>query len=378
MKVILHLTTKCNLQCKYCYAAKSGHGEVMSEETAKAAVELASREGRESFCVSFFGGEPLLRFDSIRGIVEYAKALARHKNQAVAFRMSTNGLLFTPEILRYCRENAILFAVSCDGDRAAHDAARVFADGTGSFDAFSAVLPEILRICPLTVFSSVITPASAPRLCESVEWMWRQGIRYMAHQLDFADEGWDGASFSILSDQYRALGAWYLEKTRAGEYFYLNLIDDKLKTRIRGDFLENPPCDFGISKISVAPDGTLFPCVRFVSDRPEAASYAIGHVHTGFTEARRALSRRSLSPKAVCAECAYAGRCIQYCGCNNFTSTGEIDQVHPLVCEHERMLIPLCDELGEILWRERNPAFLAKHYRIDPVRFPFLASYDME
>lgn len=378
MKVILHLSADCNLRCTYCYASKTRHAGVMSMETARAAVDLASREGRESFCVSFFGGEPLLHFDLIREIVDYAHRVAREHSQTAAFRMSTNGLLFTPEILDYCRKNAILFAVSCDGDRRAHDTHRVFAGGSGSFDALNDVLPEILHRCPLTVFTSVITPSTAPYLRDSVAWMWEQGIRYMAHQPDFSDEAWDAAAFAVLAGQYRELCAWYLEKTRTGEYFYLHLIDDKLKTRIQRDFLASPPCDFGISKVSVAPDGTLFPCVRFVSDAPGAASYAIGHVSTGFTELRMQLSRKSLAPKPVCAECAYAGRCIQYCGCNNFTSTGEINQVHPLVCEHERMLIPLCDELGETLWRERNPAFLAKHYRIDLSHFPFLGTYDME
>lgn len=378
MKVILHLSTNCNLSCKYCYASKTRYAGVMSLDTAKTAVHLASREGKESFCVSFFGGEPLLHFDLIREIVNYARQTAQAHAQQVAFRMSTNGLLFTPDVLDYCRENAILLAVSCDGNRTAHDAQRVFDDGSGSFDAFNVQLPEILKRCPLTVFASVITPQSVPYLYESVQWMWNHGIRYMAHQLDFADETWDENSFAVLTNQYRALCTWYLEKTRSGKYFYLNLIDDKLKTHIQRDFLASVPCDFGISKVSVAPDGTLFPCVRFVSDAPAALSYAIGHVSTGFTDLRIQLSHKSLSPKPVCVNCAYVGRCIQYCGCNNFTSTGEIDRVHPLVCEHERMLIPLCDELGAILWQERNPSFLAKHYRIDLARFPFLGTYDME
>ncbi len=378
MKAILHLSSACNLRCKYCYAARTEHGARMTVEIARAAIELVSREGTKSFCISFFGGEPLLHFPLIREVVPLAVDLAAARGQTVAFRMSTNGLLFTPEILRFCSEHQILFAISCDGNQAAHDAQRVFPDGRGSFSALEALLPEILGQCPHTVFSSVITPASVPFLVESMEWMWSHGIRFVAHQLDFADPSWDNDSFSLLTRQVERLCDWYLEKTRSGEYFYLNLLDDKLKTHIKADFNHAPPCDFGISKVSVAPDGTLFPCVRFVSDDPKARDYVIGHVLTGFNDARLTLSRKNLAPKPVCEDCVYVGRCIHYCGCNNFTSTGEIDLVHPLVCEHERMLIPLADALGEKLWNEKNPAFLAKHYKIDLRRFPMLGEYDME
>ena len=378
MKAILHLSSACNLRCRYCYAAKHEHGTTMTLETALAAVDLVSREGRGSFCVSFFGGEPLLHFPLIREVVNAAERLGAERAQQVAFRMSTNGLLFTPEILRFCGEHQIYFAVSCDGDRTAHDAQRVYPDGRGSFDALAALLPGILSLCPHTVFTSVVTPASVTALASSMDWMWDQGIRFVAHQLDFADPAWDLESFGTLGAQYRLLADWYLRHTREGEYFYLNLLDDKIKTRVKADFNAAPPCDFGISKVSVAPDGTLYPCVRFVSDDPRTRDYVIGHVSTGFNGARQELSRKNLAPKPACATCAYVGRCIHYCGCNNFTSTGEIDQVHPLVCEHERLLIPLADTLGETLWRERDSAFLAKHYQIDLRRFPLLGEYDLE
>jgi len=378
MKAILHLSSACNLRCRYCYAAKAEHGARMSVETARAAVELVSREGGNSFCVSFFGGEPLLHFPLIREVVELARQTAAARRQTVAFRMSTNGLLFTPEILEFCRAQEILFAISCDGNQAAHDAQRVYPDGRGSFAALAALLPGILRQCPHTVFSAVITPSSVPYLIESMNWMWDQGIRFVAHQLDFADPSWDADSFTVLTSQYEQLAQWYLEKTRSGEYFYLNLLDDKLKTHIKSDFQTAPPCDFGLSKVSVAPDGTLYPCVRFVSDDPKTRDFIIGHVNTGFTKARQNLSRKNLAPKPTCETCVYVGRCIHYCGCNNFTSTGEIDSVHPLVCEHERMLIPIADTLGELLWHEKSPAFLAKHYKIDLRRFPLLGEYDLE
>ena len=48
-------------------------------------------------------------------------------------------------------------------------------------------------------------------------------------------------------------------------------------------------------------------------------------------------------------------------------TTGGLETVPPILCEHERLLQPLCDELAATLYAERNPLFLAQHY--DPA-FP--------
>ena len=123
-------------------------------------------------------------------------------------------------------------------------------------------------------------------------------------------------------------------------------------------------CRLGRRQISVATDGTLYPCVQFVG-HPE---WSIGSVEGGLDEARReALFRRNEAPKAACAGCALEGRCHNRCACLNFQTTGGLETVPPILCEHERILQPLCDELAATLYAERNPLFLAQHY--DPA-FP--------
>jgi hypothetical protein len=33
-----------------------------------------------------------------------------------------------------------------------------------------------------------------------------------------------------------------------------------------------------------------------------------------------------------------------------------------VVCEHERLFTPIADSVAEVLWRERAPVFIQKHY----------------
>ena len=73
----------------------------------------------------------------------------------------------------------------------------------------------------------------------------------------------------------------------------------------------------------------------------------------------RAESEREKEP---CHACALRTRCSHTCGCLNWQTTGTVTEVSPVLCHHERMLIPIADRVGRILYRERNPLFLHKHY----------------
>lgn len=377
MKAILHLTKNCNLRCKYCYGP-SKVAEDMTLETARKAIDLVIGLGRNSACVSYFGGEPLLKFDMIRELTEYAHEAGRKARKEMHFRLSSNGTLFTREILQFCKDNKILFAISLDGDREAHNAQRVMAEGRGSFDIVDGKLDMVLEYNPFAVFTSVITPQTAGRLLESIEYMWSRGIRYIVHQVDYTHMEWDIESFDLLKESYEKLANWYIEATRSGEYFFLNLFDDKLKTHARSPYKLGEICDFGARKVSFAPDGSIFPCVQFVSDRPDARDYYIGHVDTGLTKRREELIAENKMERSQCKGCALLGRCSNYCGCLNWQTTGKVTEVLPLLCEHERMLLPIADEVGNILWKGKNPAFIKKQYKHLDKEILDLFEYDFD
>ncbi len=370
MKAVLHLTTKCNLRCKYCYAPQTGRA-TMTKEIAEQGVDLAIELGTDSACVSYFGGEPMLRFDLIKELTSYARKAGAARGRQMHFRMSTNGTLFDEESLAFCRDNDILFAISLDGDQEAHDAQRVFADGRGSFETIDEKLDLILKYNPITVFTSVITPAPAGRLAPSIEYMWGRGIRFIAHQVDYTHPDWSPERFEELAQSYRALARFYVDKARDGEHFHLTMIDEKLRTHAKSPIALGETCDFGTRKVSVHPDGRIFPCVQFVSDKAGSEDFCIGHVATGLTQRRDELVAENKSTRPQCEGCALLGRCANWCGCMNWQLTGEITTVPGILCAHERMLIPIVDEVGNTLWAERNRKFLEKHYKEYREAFPY-------
>ena len=209
-----------------------------------------------------------------------------------------------------------------------------------------------------------VSPATVPAFADSVRWLRDLGVRYLIPSLDHA-AAWTDADLRALRRAYRRLGRAYLDDHRRGRKFWFAAFDKRIAARIHPEL--GCSCRLGRRQISVAPDGTLYPCVQFVG-HPE---WSIGSVEGGLDEARReALFCRNEAPKPSCAGCALEGRCHNRCACLNFQTTGGLETVPPILCEHERILQPLCDELAATLYAERNPLFLRQHY--DPA-FPILS-----
>lgn len=104
--LVLQVTQKCNLRCSYCvysgdYKNRNHSQKEMSWETAKEAVDYlyGHSMSSEDIYISFYGGEPLLMFRLIKEVVEYVKR--EYCQRTVHFNLTTNGTLFTPEIVQY-------------------------------------------------------------------------------------------------------------------------------------------------------------------------------------------------------------------------------------------------------------------------------------
>jgi uncharacterized protein len=219
----------------------------------------------------------------------------------------------------------------------------------------------ILRYQPETVVVAVVNQANAAYLSESVAYLFGRGFRFIVSALDYPG-GWTVADLKLLKREYKKVAEFYIEQHRAGRELYFNVFDEKIKTHALGPNRRGQVCDLGRETISVAPNGDIFPCVQFVS--PEGGAYRIGSVLTGFDEEKRqALIRENLAEREQCTGCALEGRCNNWCGCLNWKATGSIRRVPPILCEHERMVTPIADRIGKVLYRERNEMFMRKHYR---------------
>ena len=75
----LHVAHDCNLRCKYCFASTGDFGKgrkIMPFEVAKKAIDfvIERSKGRKNIELDFFGGEPLMAWDTVTKTVDYARS----------------------------------------------------------------------------------------------------------------------------------------------------------------------------------------------------------------------------------------------------------------------------------------------------------------
>ena len=144
----LHIAHTCNLNCSYCFASQGKyHGEraIMSYEVGKRALDfLIENSGtRRNLEVDFFGGEPLLNFDVVKQLVEYARSIEKEKGKNFRFTLTTNGVLIDDDVIDFANKEMSNVVLSLDGRKEIHDRFRVDYAGNGSFDK---IVPKFQKL----------------------------------------------------------------------------------------------------------------------------------------------------------------------------------------------------------------------------------------
>jgi uncharacterized protein len=111
--LILILTRRCNLSCKYCYNGPA-EGMDMSGEVMDAAFRLLSG-GTGPFHVQLTGGEPTLVPELIFMALERARDLSERTGRPGTAALQTNGTLLTKDLIRELKSLKVEFGISLDG-----------------------------------------------------------------------------------------------------------------------------------------------------------------------------------------------------------------------------------------------------------------------
>jgi uncharacterized protein len=289
----LHVSHDCNLQCGYCFAeAAVAEHTTMSSETAIAAIErLVAESGeRVDLEADFFGGEPLMAWETVTAAVDYARANEARWGKSFRFTITTNGLLLDADKIAYINREMTNCVLSLDGRREVNDKMRPCKNGKGSFDV---VLPK---------FRELLASRTKPGFTDC----YIRGT-FTAHNLDFAEDVlelarlgfrnislepvtcYEDSGYAIRPEHLPQICAEYerlYRLIRSGEldvnFFHFNVDltgGPCVIRRLRG-------CGAGNEYLAISPDGGAYPCHRFVGDSrwvmtPEIKEYFTKtHIYT--------------------------------------------------------------------------------------------------
>jgi uncharacterized protein len=116
--LILKVTNKCNLDCKYCYEDISKNGTTMSIDTFKAIAQKAIYSStKDTITFIFHGGEPsLISLDWFEEAVRYTNNIAELNDKKIKFRIQTNLISTTDEKLLSLSRLGIKLSASIDAE----------------------------------------------------------------------------------------------------------------------------------------------------------------------------------------------------------------------------------------------------------------------
>lgn len=344
----LHVSHDCNLRCKYCFASQGdfkGHREVMTLETGKKALDfLVEHSGqRRNLEVDFFGGEPLMNMEVVKGLVAYGREIEKTKNKKFRFTLTTNGMLLDEETSDYLNEVMDNVVLSIDGRPSTNDALRKTISGDGSYDI---ILPK------LKYFSQI--RGEKPHYIRGT---------YTGLSLDFsedlihlAQEGFTSLSMEPVvcdpSEVYALkeedLPTIYAEYDKLAEYML-----ETYGTEKKFDFfhfaldLSGGPCAIkksmgcgaGSEYIAVTPFGELYPCHQFVGNE----AFKLGDLDNGFTQKskREEFFHLSVLDKEICQDCWAKYHCSGGCHANAWHHQGDMKIPYELGCHMMRKRLEL-------------------------------------
>ncbi|MFA9382041.1 MAG: 4Fe-4S cluster-binding domain-containing protein, partial [Acetanaerobacterium sp.] len=144
----LHIAHDCNLRCSYCFASTGDFGKgrkLMPAEIGKQAIDflIAHSGNRHNLEVDLFGGEPLMNFDVVMQIVDYARSREKECDKLFRFTATTNGMLLSDDKIDYLNREMNNIVLSIDGRKDVNDRMRKRVDGSGSYDT---IVPKYQRL----------------------------------------------------------------------------------------------------------------------------------------------------------------------------------------------------------------------------------------
>jgi uncharacterized protein len=368
--LLLKLTGACNLECTYCYDFEESRFKArLSFEKVREAIDYLL-EHREQLSITFHGGEPLLRFQFLRQIVEYAVRQANDRDR-VRFSIQTNATLFTDEIVSFLVENNFSVGISLDG---VGEAANRLRPGHGRSRSLWEHADHLFTAYPKFVrercgFLAVASRTSAPALPFFALWLQEQGVAGLTITfLDLVGRGKNLAAEKLTPDEAVDLNRQFAVMIKLGQIRELAL--RSLLSRIHNlftfqprDFCHKGPCGASGEFLVLDAEGKYRTCDCIYHPYFElgqdvtSLDNSLGHTAREEIHRRHEWLRNS-GPS--CSKCPLFGLCGGTCVAKAIAGSGRDHSVDPIECAITRWIYP--ELLNEFAGNSEMP--LLSYYRL--------------
>ena len=350
---IFVLTKQCNQQCVYCQASTDLERHTqMSEATAAKAVEIALQTTAQYVTFEFQGGEPLMNFDTLRFIVEYAEEQNQSRGKNLEFSVVTNLMLLDEEKLEFLTKHGVSICTSLDGDEVLHNKNRPYFQQ----NTFEILKKKIRMIQDKGTSVSAIqttTRDSLSRYREMVDQYLAFGLNQITirplTQLGYAAKNWDKIGYTVeeFLNFYRRSLDYIIELNKQGTFIlegHARMFLSKIFCMDAGNYMElRSPCGGAIGQLAYYYNGKVYSCdeARMLAEMGDD-SFCLGNVEQDTYESIVSNPVCKTIAKASCLEgltdcdgCVYQ----PYCGTCPVISYARYQTVYPSMLQEYRCRI---------------------------------------
>ena len=299
--ISLLVTHSCNLNCVYCFEKHKELGQkTMTFDTARQVLQTefdafakSPREASDRLAIEFFGGEPMLNFKLIRQVYQWVRD--NDPGFPVMFQLTSNGTLFTPEVITWFDEHKLDFRVvlSVDGDDDMHQATR-------GISAHRLPTDYIAANWPNSYFKMTLSKDTLPAYSRGIIDLTLKGYRITSSLAEGID--WDDEDARVYRRELLAIADFYLSHPDVRVEQPFDLSFDRL-------FFAGtvPPknCGCATKTLTYDTDGTPYPCHLFIPIVRQNDEYAIAKGKIDFYDDRALIDDHCLAcPRAkLCRTC---------------------------------------------------------------------------
>lgn len=332
------LTDLCNFRCSYCYEPRGR--QRLDPSVLFQALDFFHPFMAPDGFVAFYGGEPLLEFDTLKRAVERLEGLSAKRGIRLRYSLSTNGSLLAEDVLDFLAGHRFHLMLSFDG--LAQDLQRK----SGTYGLLASAISRVAARPGLSFeTNSVFSADHVGLLAGSVRDLIRLGVTRF--DVNLAHEPpWTASSLERLRGQLRLVGDHFLaECERLSDIPWIGF-----GTRCGG---EVHACTAGRDQMALSAQGEVWGCPVFPhyfagrSRTAEYEKYCFGLLASFVKDPRRIYADRMAhyfelgmdrfaTPAGACRDCEDLEGCWA-CPLAAALSTGEIGRIPDWSCRASKI-----------------------------------------
>lgn len=365
--ITFQVTENCNMACTYCYQHDKTP-KMMTFETGKDFIDMLLDSDEKSapyiqsktcpgVVIEFIGGEPFLAIDVIDKLTDYfiEQCIIRKHPWATRYRISicTNGLLYFDErVQNYIKRHNehLSLSITLDGNKELHDSCRIDTNGNPTYDrVIEAINHYREHYGSMAGSKATLAPGNINVTSKAIISMIENGYDTINVNCVY-EEGWTDEHASIL----------YIELKKVADY----LLENNLENKIYISILDNPSgqawnpndhntwCGGNGLMIAVAPDGYIYPCLRYTPSSlgNKQKPYIIGSIKDGFMSTKeeqervncfKCITRQSQCKGTDCENCPISTGCGD-CSAYSYEITGNVGSRTTYHCNMHKARVLAC------------------------------------